>query len=50
MSSDNKFEKNKDPFILAGSCVIGGYGEVLVCTVGSNCSFRYDKENKGYYS
>lgn len=44
------WDPSKDPFVLAGSCVIGGYGEILVCTVGPKCSFRIDNENKGYYS
>ena len=40
-----KNEKNSDCFILAGSTILKGEGEMLVCTVGSNCSFRVqDKE------
>lgn len=31
---------DSDPFILAGSEVTHGSGEMLVCTVGENCSLR----------
>lgn len=32
--------EDSDPFILAGSTVVEGKGEILVCNVGENCSFR----------
>jgi magnesium-transporting ATPase (P-type) len=31
---------DSDPFILSGSEVISGSGEILVCSVGENCSLR----------
>lgn len=39
---------NSDPFILAGSEVISGSGDMLVCTVGENCSFRVVTKLSGY--
>lgn len=48
MLNDDKIKKNSawnesldsDPFILAGSKVQSGHGEMLVCSVGDNCSLR----------
>ena len=43
-----KNDKINDCFILAGSSILKGEGEMLVCTVGCNCSFRVHEKEISY--